>query len=320
MDLWSQFAADARASLRFLWRRCRLGRNQKLPRWHRPLHVAKEFFLGADSETHPARRVLFPRFGSDVDFSAVQSNLKLESAAAVRLSSPAFPLELGRQSHHEARPGNRARNSKLAGAIVSAGDTRRGSGIRLAAAKFRGRRLLRRVFRDHAGYGWRKTHARNRRRGRQKHSGGAADGHAASQPAHHRGEGASLADLVIRLNRYACAHSLDGRRFTTAVLAEYEPAARRLSYVNAGHNAPILRRANGDMEKAGHWRCALGIHSAPEVRDFLKRFAAGRRTDFFHRWRCRSVRRKWPLNLATSVGWRRFARYRKLRLRSRCNF
>src|SRR5260370_40421838 len=63
------------------------------------------------------------------------------------------------------------------------------------------------------------------------------------------GEGAPLADLVIRLNRYACAHSLDGRRFTTAVLAEYEPAARRLSYVNAGHNAPILRRKNGDMEK-----------------------------------------------------------------------
>ncbi len=45
------------------------------------------------------------------------------------------------------------------------------------------------------------------------------------------------------LNRYASAHSLDGRRFTTAVLAEYEPATRRLVYVNAGHNPPILRRA-----------------------------------------------------------------------------
>src|SRR6266849_5637864 len=46
-------------------------------------------------------------------------------------------------------------------------------------------------------------------------------------------ENAPLADLVARLNRYACAHSLDGRRFTTAVLGEYNPATRRLVYVNA---------------------------------------------------------------------------------------
>src|SRR5258708_14411514 len=77
------------------------------------------------------------------------------------------------------------------------------------------------------------------------------------------GEGASLADLVLRLKRYACAHSLDGPRFTTAVLAEYEPAARRLSYVNAGHNAPILRRANGDMERLDVGGVPLGIISTP---------------------------------------------------------
>src|SRR5207245_7939975 len=58
------------------------------------------------------------------------------------------------------------------------------------------------------------------------------------------GEGASLAELVLRLNRYACAHSLDGRRFTTAVLAEYDPATRKFMYVNAGHNAPVVRRHN----------------------------------------------------------------------------
>src|SRR5215475_7287193 len=59
------------------------------------------------------------------------------------------------------------------------------------------------------------------------------------------GEGASVAELVARLNRYACAHSLDGRRFTTAVVAEYDAASRKITYVNAGHNLPILRRANG---------------------------------------------------------------------------
>src|ERR1700721_2107242 len=49
------------------------------------------------------------------------------------------------------------------------------------------------------------------------------------------GEDAPLDVLVPRLNRYACAHSLDGRRFTTAVLTQYEPATGILTYVNAGH-------------------------------------------------------------------------------------
>ena len=39
------------------------------------------------------------------------------------------------------------------------------------------------------------------------------------------GDGAPLAALVARLNRYSCAHSLDGLRFTTAVLAEYDPVS-----------------------------------------------------------------------------------------------
>ncbi|HTQ58861.1 MAG TPA: PP2C family protein-serine/threonine phosphatase [Candidatus Solibacter sp.] len=73
------------------------------------------------------------------------------------------------------------------------------------------------------------------------------------------GEGAPLADLVMRLNRYACAHSLDGRRFTTAVLGEYDPAERRLLYANAGHNPPILRRANGDIQRLEASGLPLGI-------------------------------------------------------------
>src|SRR3989449_11144709 len=41
------------------------------------------------------------------------------------------------------------------------------------------------------------------------------------------GENAALADLVARLNRYACAHSLNGLRFTTAVLSEYNRSEER---------------------------------------------------------------------------------------------
>jgi sigma-B regulation protein RsbU (phosphoserine phosphatase) len=73
------------------------------------------------------------------------------------------------------------------------------------------------------------------------------------------GESAPLADLVARLNRYASAHSLDGRRFTTAVICEYNPLSRRLTYVNAGHNAPILRRANSTLESLEVGGLPLGI-------------------------------------------------------------
>lgn len=73
------------------------------------------------------------------------------------------------------------------------------------------------------------------------------------------GQGAPLAEVVTRLNHYACAHSLDGLRFTTAVLAQYNPASRALKYVNAGHNAPVLRRAGGRIERLDTGGLPLGI-------------------------------------------------------------
>ncbi len=73
------------------------------------------------------------------------------------------------------------------------------------------------------------------------------------------GEGAALGELVVRLNRYASAHSQDGRRFTTAVFGDYDPATRRLVYVNAGHNPPILRHAHGVLEKLEVGGLPLGI-------------------------------------------------------------
>ena len=52
----------------------------------------------------------------------------------------------------------------------------------------------------------------------------------------------SLLDLVFGLNRYACDHSVQGTRFTTAFLAEYDSSSCTLTYVNAGHNPPVLLR------------------------------------------------------------------------------
>jgi len=60
---------------------------------------------------------------------------------------------------------------------------------------------------------------------------------------------ASLDEIVVGLERYARAHSLEGRRFTTAFIAEINPATREMRYVNAGHNDPVLRRASGQIER-----------------------------------------------------------------------
>ena len=43
------------------------------------------------------------------------------------------------------------------------------------------------------------------------------------------------------------------------MLAEYEPCTRKLTYVNAGHNFPIIRRANGGTERLESGGLPLGI-------------------------------------------------------------
>jgi phosphoserine phosphatase RsbU/P len=69
----------------------------------------------------------------------------------------------------------------------------------------------------------------------------------------------TLEQLVSQLNQYACAHSAEGRRFTTAFLAELDPHTRALRYVNAGHNAPILLRAVGGVDRLDRGGVPLGV-------------------------------------------------------------
>ena len=70
----------------------------------------------------------------------------------------------------------------------------------------------------------------------------------------------SLTEIVVRMNRYACSHSLEGRRFTTAFLAELDPATRVLTYVRAGHSDPFLLRASGQFERLDAGDLPLGIN------------------------------------------------------------
>jgi sigma-B regulation protein RsbU (phosphoserine phosphatase) len=279
-DLWTQFAADARASYGFYGGDIDWDEIKKLPRRQRPLRVANEFFWALLLKLTPARRVLLlaalvmlivSTGKADTRFEFLSAViflllLSLELADKVTMKRdleiareiqtwlvPAFPPEVpGADIAFASRPQN-----SVAGDYYDAF-------FATSAATDGGKLML--VIADVAGK-----------------SIPAALLMATLQASLRTiaGEGASLADLVTRLNRYSCAHSLDGRRFTTAVLAEYEPATRRLSYVNAGHNAPILRRANGDMEKLDIGGVPLGILPTAEYGTSTKDLQPGDALIFF---------------------------------------
>jgi sigma-B regulation protein RsbU (phosphoserine phosphatase) len=71
----------------------------------------------------------------------------------------------------------------------------------------------------------------------------------------------SLVEMVASMNQYACTNSQSGLRFTTAFVAEFDPATRTLNYINAGHNNPILRRNNGTVEYLVAGGLPLGIRA-----------------------------------------------------------
>jgi sigma-B regulation protein RsbU (phosphoserine phosphatase) len=64
--------------------------------------------------------------------------------------------------------------------------------------------------------------------------------------------------LVARLNTQICRHS-PGARFITLFYGVYVPSTGALTYVNAGHNPPLLRRADGSIERLTGTGIALGM-------------------------------------------------------------
>jgi len=73
------------------------------------------------------------------------------------------------------------------------------------------------------------------------------------------GSQGSLSDLVAGLNRQACSNNMNGRRFTTAFLAELDPATGGLNYLCAGHNPPMLKHSDGTIERLKSESIPLGI-------------------------------------------------------------
>jgi phosphoserine phosphatase RsbU/P len=263
-DLWSQFAADARASYGFYGKDVDWEEIQRLPRWHRPFHIAKDIFWAMLMKMTPARRVLLLlalamllmsgftfQFGQNVQiqfkfelFAALIFLLLLSLELADKVTMKR-DLEIAREIQTWLVP---SQAPEVAGADIAFATRPQNSVAGDYYDAFypdpEGREKLVVVVADVAGK-----------------SVPAALLMATLQASLRTiaGEGVPVAELVTRLNRYASAYSLDGRRFTTAVLGEYEPASRRLTYVNAGHNAPILRRENGTLEKLETGGLPLGI-------------------------------------------------------------
>jgi sigma-B regulation protein RsbU (phosphoserine phosphatase) len=262
-DLWGQFAADARASYGFYGKDVDWAEINAMPKWRRPFHVTKQFFWALILKLSPARRVLLlaalvlltiselsvhlgnsSGSGSNLQFGAAVLLLLLLSLELADKVTMKRDLEIAREIQSWLVP---SLPPEVAGADIAFA-TRPQNSVAgdYYDAFFPGRKRekLLVVIADVAGK-----------------SVPAALLMATLQASLRTiaGDETQLGDLVTRLNHYACAHSLDGRRFTTALIAEYELATRRMNYVNAGHNPPILRRADGALEKLEAGGLPLGI-------------------------------------------------------------
>ena len=70
-------------------------------------------------------------------------------------------------------------------------------------------------------------------------------------------DGCLVSRMAERINEQLC-RSTDANRFATLFLAIYDDASRALRYTNAGHNAPLLVRADGTIERLWTGGTVLG--------------------------------------------------------------
>lgn len=66
------------------------------------------------------------------------------------------------------------------------------------------------------------------------------------------------AAAIARLNRVFCENRWEGR-FVTCVMAVLDPARHEVTILNAGHMAPLLRRANGEVAPLGEEAAGLPL-------------------------------------------------------------
>ncbi len=264
-DLWSQFAADARSSYGFYGKDLDWDEINQLSHWKRPFRIARQLFWAMMNKLTPARRVLLlialvflalsgmhfqsrdTSFDLNGDLFAALIFLLLLSLELADKITMKRDLEIAREIQTWLVPSTppvipnadvafytRPQNS-VAGdyydAFYPLDDAASGGKLMLVMADVAGKSVPAALLMATLQASLRTIAS----------------------------EGMPLTSLATRLNHYACAHSLGGQRFTTAVLAEYDPATRRLTYVNAGHNSPVIRRANAATERLESGGLPLGI-------------------------------------------------------------
>ena len=265
-DLWSQFAADARSSYGFYGKDLDWDEINQLPAWKRPFRIARQLFWAMMMKLTPARRVIlliafillfFSGFKFEfADHSSLEINFELFSALLFLLLlsleladkiTMKRDLEIAREIQAWLVPSTppaipnadvafftRPQNS-VAGdyydAFYPLNDAASGGKLLLVMADVAGKSVPAALLMATLQASLRTIAS----------------------------EGVPLTQLATRLNHYACAHSLGGQRFTTAVLAEYDPATRKLDYVNAGHNSPVVRHANANTDRLESGGLPFGI-------------------------------------------------------------
>jgi len=68
----------------------------------------------------------------------------------------------------------------------------------------------------------------------------------------------SLADAVAHINRTVC-QNVPSNKFVTFFVARLDPASGKITYVNAGHNPPLLVRKDGEVELLTEGGLVLGL-------------------------------------------------------------
>jgi hypothetical protein len=271
-QLWSQFRTEARASYRLYSRDVAAKMPVDLSRRGHRLHIVKEFFWAVLEKLSPARRVLllaalvmlvfpssgFSYRGQDHEFHILEFDLHfwggllmfvllmLEIADRVVMKRdlqiareiqtwllPGAPPQIpGISVAYATRPANTVAGDYY-DVFPRPGRTNEENRVMLAVADVAGKSIpaamLMATFQASL-----KTLSTAR---------------------------VALPELVANMNKYACSNSQGGLRFTTAFLSEYDPARRVFTYINAGHNNPILRRSNGLIERLDVGGLPIGIQS-----------------------------------------------------------
>lgn len=84
----------------------------------------------------------------------------------------------------------------------------------------------------------------------------------------------SASEVVSEINHYICDNS-PANRYVTLFYSELDPMTHQLTYINAGHNPPILVRASGEVTRLDIGGFPVGITPAAEYREGWIELAPG---------------------------------------------